>query len=78
MVVIIPVIGMGVELLKRLTRKAPNDPIPICNAPINAEALPALRVNGCIQSADVLGKTNPTQVRKRNKNAMMPVSPINP
>ena len=78
MVAIMPVIGMGVALLKRLTRKAPNDPMPICNAPINAEALPALRVNGCMQSADVFGNTNPTQVRKRNKNAMMPVSPISP
>ena len=56
---ITPVMGMALWAAINPTQADANEPNPICNAPINAEALPASFVNGAIDKAAEFGKQNP-------------------
>jgi len=76
---ITPVMGRALWLLKKLTMAVESEPMPICRAPSNADALPAILVNGASERAEVLGNVNPWQLRKINiksivlNNSVFPV-----
>lgn len=53
------VMGRSVPSLKTPTSAAVRAPIPICKAPIKADALPASLENGTNDKADELGKLKP-------------------
>ena len=53
------VIGKLVPLLKNPTIVAANEPKPICNAPMSADAVPASFLNGAILNAEAFGKLKP-------------------
>lgn len=52
-------IGRGVCAFSIPTTADANDPNPICNAPMSADALPASLVNGAIDNAAEFGNVNP-------------------
>ena len=68
---IIPVIGRGVLLLNMDTSAVIIAPIPNCNAPIRAEAVPALFSKGSKDKAEVLGKANPWVLKNRNTKTII-------
>ena len=65
-------------MLKRLRMTVARGLIPICVAPISAEALPAFLVKGASDSVEALGKVKPRQQRKRKIQAMVGNSPSHP
>lgn len=63
-------IGNTVSLCKTLTKAETPAPVIICMNPINAEALPALYVNGANAKAVQLGTNNPSENKKVKINAI--------
>ena len=57
-------IGKTVPLCKRLTKAETPAPVIIWINPINADALPALYVNGAKAKAVQLGTNNPSESKK--------------
>ena len=51
-------------------------PIAICTLPNNADALPAFLLKGARDNAEVLGKVNPWQLKKRKHNNMVVYNPL--
>jgi hypothetical protein len=52
---IMAIIGVAVPLLNTLTPTEASAPMPICMAPMIAEALPAFRENGASDNAAAFG-----------------------
>ena len=75
---IIPVMGNDVPFCKTLTIADITAPILIWIKPISADALPALWLNGAIESADALGNINPWQHKNINIKITVTYKLFNP
>lgn len=70
---ITPAMGNAVPLFKTLTIPEVSAPTASCMPPISADAVPALLLNGAIESAEEFGNTKPWQLKKRSiKNIVEP------
>src|SRR5690348_15774969 len=74
----IATMGTAVLLKNKPTSAEATAPQPICNAPINAEAIPAPFVNGAIANAAELGNVNPWQLRNKKIRKIVEYKPRNP
>src|SRR5688500_15132644 len=70
--VMMPDMGNAVLLCKKLTMADATAPIPSCNAPSRAEAVPASDENGARESAEALGMISPCPERKRKTINVIP------
>lgn len=68
-------VGIADLTLNKLTPTEANAPMPICMAPMSAEAVPAFFENGNSDRAEAFGLTKPRQQRKTKSKAVVSAKP---